>query len=94
MKLIEIFYWLLIALCPIIASSIISFFIWNLSESLLWCIITEGCGILAGIYLAEYIIGKTKCPKFQNKMSKKFDMTKIRKAVQMTAFSIVVLKSV
>ena len=55
MKFIEILYWLLIALCPIIATSIISFFIWNLSESLLWYIITEGCVILAGIYLAEYI---------------------------------------
>lgn len=55
MKFIETFYWLLIALCPIIATSIISFFIWNLSESLLWYIITEGCVILAGIYLAEYI---------------------------------------
>jgi len=55
MKFIETFYWLLIALCPIIATSIISFFIWNLSESLLWCIITEGCVILAGIYLTEYI---------------------------------------
>ena len=28
-----------------------------------------------------YIISKTKCPKFQNKMSKKFDRAKIRKAV-------------
>ena len=55
MKFMEILYWLLIALCPIIATSIISFFIWNLSESLLWYIITEGCVILAGIYLAEYI---------------------------------------
>ena len=45
-------------------------------------------------FLQSSIISKTKCPKFQNKMSKKIDMTKIRKAVQMTAFSSVVLKSV
>ena len=57
-------------------------------------VIREGTkGVILSILEGD-IIGKTKCPKFQNKMSKKFDMTKIKKAVQMTAFSIVVLKSV
>ncbi len=68
MKLIETFYWLLIALCPIIVTSIISIFVWNLSESLLWCIIMEGCGILAGIYLAEYIRKKYGCSNFYSKL--------------------------
>ena len=68
MKLIETFYWLLIALCPIIVTSIISIFVWNLSESLLWCIIMEGCGILAGIYLAENIRKKYGCSNFYSKL--------------------------
>lgn len=75
MKFTEIIYWLLIALCPIIATSIISFFIWNLSESLLlWCIITEGCGILAGIYLAEYIRKKYGCSNFYSKLMNTSDL--------------------
>ena len=74
MKFIETFYWLLIALCPIIATSIISFFIWNLSESLLWCIIMEGCGILAGIYLAEYIRKKYGCSNFYSKLMNTSDL--------------------
>ena len=74
MKFIEILYWLLIALCPIIATSIISFFIWNLSESLLWYIITEGCVILAGIYLAEYIRKKYGCSNFYSKLMNTSDL--------------------
>ena len=74
MKFIEILYWLLIALCPIIATSIISSFIWNLSESLLWCIIMEGCGILAGIYLAEYIRKKYDCSNFYSKLMNTSDL--------------------
>ena len=74
MKFIEILYWLLIALCPIIVTSIISFFAWNLSESLLWCIITEGCGILAGICLAEYIRKKYGCSNFYSKLMNTSDL--------------------
>ena len=74
MKFIEILYWLLIALCPIIVTSIISFFVWKLSESLLSCVITEGCGILAGIYLAEYIRKKYGCSNFYSKLMNTSDL--------------------
>jgi len=74
MKFIEIFYWLLIALCPIIATSIISFLIWNLSASFFGGFLIEGCGILAGIYLAEYIRKKYGCSNFYSKLMNTSDL--------------------
>lgn len=66
---IEIFYWCLIALCPILIITIINMLIYNyICISFTLLVIVEIIGVILGIILAEYIRRKYGCSVFYSKL--------------------------
>lgn len=72
--LIEIFYWVLIALCPILVSMLISMVIYCIYDSFILALFIVGIGILLGIFFAEYIRKRYGCSIFYSKLMNTNDL--------------------
>lgn len=66
---IEIFYWILIALCPILIGGILGALVYAyVYTSTILFFVFQGFGVLLGIILAEYIRRKYGCSTFYAKL--------------------------
>lgn len=66
---IEIFYWILIALCPILIGGILGALVYAyVYTSTILFFVFQGFGVLLGIVLAEYIRRKYGCSTFYAKL--------------------------
>lgn len=67
--LFEIFYWLLIALCPILVVSLANILVYvYIFSSIYLLILVELIGVILGVVLAEYIRKKYGCSSFYSKL--------------------------
>lgn len=72
--LIEICYWLLIALSPILVWTFVNVLIYSVYSFNIFIVIIECIGILAGVVLAEYIRKKYGCSTFYSKLMNTNDL--------------------
>lgn len=66
--LIEICYWLLIALSPILVCTFVNVLIYSVYSFNIFIVIIECIGIWAGVVLVEYIRKKYGCSTFYSKL--------------------------